>query len=199
MIELLSVAGFPPPRVDRAMAEKLVRRIDAVRLFAHPYTFVHNMAHGGFRPLDVAEFAYQHELAGLSMHVNDGGARSLGRMSAGELAAFRRDVEALGLALHLEVSSTTRSEVDRVVALAGALGVRNVRVYSRYGWSGPTRTSVTCASRRWRTTSTSTSSSTRSTKPARSPSYCSGWAIRGSARCSTSATCSMPARSRWTR
>jgi hypothetical protein len=133
MIELLSVTGFPPPRVDRATAEKLVRRIDAVRLFAHPYTFIHNLTHGGFRPLDVAEFAYQHELAGLCMHVNDGGPRSLGRMSAGELAAFRDGVETLGLALHLEISSTARADVDRAVWLAGALGVRNVRVYSRYG------------------------------------------------------------------
>ncbi len=130
--DLLSVRSNPPPRLDRAVAEKLIRRIDAARLFAHPYTFIHNLTHGSFRPLDVAEFAYQHELAGLCMHVNDGGPRSLSRMSAHELATFRDAIEALGLALHLEISSTTRTEVDRAVVLAHALGVSNIRVYSRY-------------------------------------------------------------------
>jgi hypothetical protein len=124
--------GGPPPRLDRALADRLVQRIDGIRLFAHPYSFVHNMKHGGLGPLDVAEFAYQHELAGLCMHVNDGGPRSLSRMTAGELAGFRDAVRGLGLALHLEVSSTTRAEIDRVVALARALEVQNIRVYSRH-------------------------------------------------------------------
>lgn len=135
--ELLRTNGgitpeFPLPRLTRALAEKLIRRIESIRLFAHPYAFIHNLTYGRLRPVDVAEFASQHGLSGLCMHVRDGGRHGLSHMSAAELADFRARVEEFGLALHLEVSSTARPEIDRVVELALALGVQNIRVYSRY-------------------------------------------------------------------
>jgi hypothetical protein len=128
--------GYRPLRApDRAAAQILLDRTEKVPLFAHSYSFILNMDHGGLTPQDIAEFAYVNELAGLCLHVNDGGRSSLARMTAKELEAFAALMSELGLALHLEISSTLREEVDQVVALAQRLEVANIRFYARH--AGP--------------------------------------------------------------
>jgi sugar phosphate isomerase/epimerase len=124
--------GEAPPPLTRALAERLRGRLDAIRLFAHGYAFLTNLTHGRMTPADLLDFAYRHELQGLCLHVLDGEANSLFRMSPAELRAFGQKGQALGLALHLEISTTRREDVDRVVAIARAVGARNIRVYSRY-------------------------------------------------------------------
>ncbi|MFV0408672.1 MAG: sugar phosphate isomerase/epimerase family protein [Paracoccus sp. (in: a-proteobacteria)] len=53
-------------------------------------------------------------------------------MSPSELDAFGTKARALGLDLHIEISTTERESVDQAVAIARAVGARNIRVYSRY-------------------------------------------------------------------
>lgn len=48
------------------------------------------------------------------------------------LEAFRRQLQDLGLTLHLEISSSDREEVRQAVASALALGVTRIRLYARY-------------------------------------------------------------------
>ena len=72
------------PDTDRivfgvATAQKLCERIDAIRLHAHTYSFIHNMSHGSFKPANALEFVYEHELHGLNIHVDGGGEHSLAR------------------------------------------------------------------------------------------------------------------------
>lgn len=118
--------------LDRKSALRLLKRTERVPFFAHSYPFIHNMSRGGFTPRDLAGFAYCHGLRGLCLHINDGGPSSLSAMSADDLAEFREHLAGLGLALHLEISSTTSSEVDQVTRLAVALGVENIRFYARH-------------------------------------------------------------------
>lgn len=122
----------PPPLLTPPVAEKLLERLEQLRLFAHAYPLLSNLTQGCLKPADLLDFAYAHELQGVSLHLLDGEENSLARMSREQLLAFAAQAERLGLDLHLEISSTRKEEVDQVVAIARTLGVRNIRVYSRY-------------------------------------------------------------------
>lgn len=120
------------PVLTPALAQRLLERLAQVRLFAHAYPLLTNLTHGHVTPADLLDFAYRHELQGLSLHVLDGEQNSLSQMSPGQLQAFADKAQALGLDVHVEISSTLKQDVDQVIAIAKALGVRNIRVYSRY-------------------------------------------------------------------
>jgi len=53
-------------------------------------------------------------------------------MSENRLREFADRARHLGLGIHLEISTTLRADVDEVVRIAGVLGVRHIRVYSRF-------------------------------------------------------------------
>ncbi|VVP79398.1 hypothetical protein PS918_02142 [Pseudomonas fluorescens] len=120
------------PVLSDALARRLLERLGQMRLFAHAYPLLTNLTHGRVTPADLLDFAYRHELQGLSLHLLDGEENSLSQMSPAQLQAFAAKAKALGLDVHLEISSTLKPDVDQVVAIALALGVRNIRVYSRY-------------------------------------------------------------------
>ena len=124
------------PILNAPHATRLLERTVNVPFFAHSYSFYHSMEHG-FTPSDLAQFAYTHDLHGACLHVSDGGKSAVRHMSEAERAAFRRQLEDLGIALHLEISSTRRKDVDLVIDCARALGVTNIRVYARH--EGPLR------------------------------------------------------------
>ena len=73
---------------DTANTGKLCDRIDGIRLHAHTYSLLHNLTHGSLKPASVLEFAYQHELRGLNIHVDDGGEHSLAHSTPKQLAQF---------------------------------------------------------------------------------------------------------------
>ncbi|CAI8901357.1 sugar phosphate isomerase/epimerase family protein [Pseudomonas sp. IT-P176] len=125
-------AAQAPATLTPELARQLLDRLGQLRLFAHAYPLLTNLTHGRVTPPDLLDFAYRHELQGLSLHLLDGEANSLSQMSAPQLQAFADKARALGLEVHLEISSTRQADVDQVVAIARALGVRNIRVYSRY-------------------------------------------------------------------
>ena len=120
------------PVLTDALARRLLERLGQLRLFAHAYPLLTNLTHGRVTPADLLDFAYRHELQGLSLHLLDGEENSLSQMSPAQLQAFAAKAKALGLDVHLEISSTLKKDVDQVIAIARALGVRNIRVYSRY-------------------------------------------------------------------
>lgn len=128
-----------PSETEKALAglgaadlERLVARIDAIPLFAHAYAHHLNLRFGALGPDDLLLFATAHGLAGLSIHVDDGEARSLARMPDAGRAAFGARARQLGLALHVETSSTEFAELGRAAAIARAVGARSIRCYPRY-------------------------------------------------------------------
>jgi len=121
-----------PPVLTEALARQLLDRLGQLRLFAHAYPLLTNLTHGRVTPADLLDFAYRHELQGLSLHLLDGEENSLSQMTATQLQAFAAKAKTLGLDVHLEISSTLKKDVDQVIAIARALGTRNIRVYSRY-------------------------------------------------------------------
>jgi len=95
---------------DAVIAQKLCNRIASIQLHAHTYSLIHNLTHGSLKPTNALEFAYQHELNGLNIHVD----------------------QRLNITVHLETSSTQKADIDKVIQIASALDVQNIRVYSRY-------------------------------------------------------------------
>lgn len=125
-------ATAPPPVLDVPLARRLLERTAHVPFFAHSYAMIHNLDHGAMTTGHLLDFAYIHELDGLCLHINDGAGSCVGDMSPAQLQAFRHRLVELGLALHLEISSTGREEVERATACALALGVTDIRLYARH-------------------------------------------------------------------
>ncbi|MDN0085766.1 TIM barrel protein [Crenobacter sp. SG2305] len=123
---------WPTPTLTPSLAAKLLQRLDSLRLFGHAYPLLTNLTHGRYRPIDLLDFAWRHELHGVCIHLLDGEERSLSRMNDEELHVVARRAEELGLAIHLELSSTAHTDVEEAVRIAQVMGVRNIRVYSRY-------------------------------------------------------------------
>jgi sugar phosphate isomerase/epimerase len=117
---------------DATIAQKLCKRIASIQLHAHTYSLIHNLTHGSLKPTNALEFAYQHELNGLNIHVDDGEKHSLTHSTLKQLAQFKADAQRLNLTVHLETSSTQKADIDKVIQIARALDVQNIRVYSRY-------------------------------------------------------------------
>ncbi|MGO4588529.1 sugar phosphate isomerase/epimerase family protein [Paenarthrobacter sp. 2TAF44] len=120
------------PRLTDELARTLIQRIDAAPLFAHAYALLGNLTYGAYGPHDVLDFAHRHGLAGVCIHLLDGEDRSLSRMNEDQLRGFAERARHLGLSIHLEISTTLRADVDEAVRIAELLGVRHIRVYSRF-------------------------------------------------------------------
>ena len=131
LIRVEAGAATAMPTLTAAHAKQLLARTETVPFFAHSYTFYHNMIHG-MTPADLVRFAYENDLHGVCLHISDGEAAAVRKMDGKAREALRRLLEELGIALHLEISSTDKAEVETVIGCAQALGVRNIRVYARH-------------------------------------------------------------------
>lgn len=125
--ERASVPELTPP-----LAATLIERIDNARLFGHAYALLTNLTYGTYGPHDVLDFAHDHGLAGVCIHLLDGEERGLGCMGDDQLREFGARARALGLDVHLEISTTDHDDVAEVVRIAGLVGVHRIRVYSRF-------------------------------------------------------------------
>ncbi len=112
--------------------QRLAGRAKSAPLFAHAYAFHLNLRFGGMTPLQLAEFARRHSLAGLKIHVSDGEEASLNAMSRDELGTFGEQVRKLGLELHVETSTTAPDGLSDAVARALAVGASSLRCYPLY-------------------------------------------------------------------
>lgn len=113
-------------------AARLAYRARKAPLFAHAYAFHLNFRFGGMVPADLLAHAAAHGLIGVQIHVEDGEGASLSAMSGPDLRAFGAEARRLGLAVHVETSSTETADLARTVAIAHAVGAAAMRCYPRY-------------------------------------------------------------------
>ena len=113
-------------------AVRLAQRARTAPLFAHAYAFHLNFRFGNMVPADLLAHAAAHELVGVQIHVEDGEAASLAAMTRPDLAAFGAEARRLGLAVHVETSSTDAWDLARTVAIAHAVGAAAMRCYPRH-------------------------------------------------------------------
>lgn len=118
--------------LDADEAARLADRARTAPLFAHAYAFHLNFRFGSMVPADLLAHAAMHGLAGVQIHVEDGEAASLAGMSPAELTVFGAEALRLGLAVHVETSSTEARDLARTVAIAHAVGAAAMRCYPRY-------------------------------------------------------------------
>ncbi|WP_457553101.1 sugar phosphate isomerase/epimerase family protein, partial [Desulfobacula sp.] len=127
-----NVLGIPIADFRKDIAVKLLDRIDSIKLYAHTYAFFCNFNYGTFDIDDLIKFAFQEGLQGISAHIDAGQARALKQKTIFELREIRSYAKKLDLGLNLEISSTSKRQINKVVRIALELGVKNIRVYIRY-------------------------------------------------------------------
>lgn len=120
------------PALKPDKARELIRRIDAIPLFAHAYAFHLNFRFGDFRPLDLLEFADRNQLRGVKIHLEDGEENSLGRADVVQLGEFRKTAEQRHLDIHLEISETEVASLRKAVQVGHETGATSIRCYPRY-------------------------------------------------------------------
>ncbi len=125
--------GIPVPAFDRATAEKLLQRIEAVNLHAHTYSFNMNFKYSGYELPDLMNFAYENGLNGVGIHIDYGKGKGLRNKSIMELEDIERLSRQLGLEMVLEISNTSPREINQAVQLASLLGIQRIRLYIVHG------------------------------------------------------------------
>jgi len=121
------------PKLTKKNAQKLIERINIIKLYSHSYAFILNFQKGDFDVIDLLNFAYENGLNGIDIHIDDGKKNSLRQKSIEELKKVKLRAEKLKLGINLEISSTSKEEVDLIVKIAKILGVKNIRVFICYG------------------------------------------------------------------
>lgn len=102
-----------------------------MNLYAHSYSFVSNFTYGDFGPLELLDFAHEEKMNGIMINIEEEYRISLSNMTAEELEHVRSHAAKLRLKINLEVSSTTKHDIDSAARIAAVLGVENIRAYSR--------------------------------------------------------------------
>ncbi|MEH6578033.1 MAG: TIM barrel protein [Amphritea sp.] len=120
------------PKLTPNQAQQLIERSEQIPLFAHAYAFHLNFR---FNKIDIEgllQFAHDHQLSGIKIHLDDGEAFSLRHCDNIRLGELKQLVQRLGLEVHLEVSSTDLPELREATRIGRALAATSIRCYPRY-------------------------------------------------------------------
>lgn len=120
------------PGLSAAQARRLIERSARIPLYAHAYAFHLNFRFNRIGIEDLLQFAAEHRLSGIKIHLDDGEAQSLRHCDDARLEALRRQAGQLGLGIHLEVSSTDAAELSEAVRIGRLVAATSIRCYSRY-------------------------------------------------------------------
>ena len=120
------------PALTQKTAQTLIDRIGSIPLFAHAYSFHLNFRFGNFGPLDLLGFAADNRLKGVKIHMLDGEENSLGNADLARLAEFRNKAESLNLDVHLEISETERTSLQKAIKVGHQINASSIRCYPRY-------------------------------------------------------------------
>jgi len=121
------------PKFTKEIARKLLNRINHIQLYAHSYAFTLYFEYGDYNVIDLLNFAHQHNLCGIDIHINDGKEKSLNNKNLSDLNEVKDLAKKLKLKIVLEISSTTKVDLQKVTKIAKILDIQNIRVYNRYG------------------------------------------------------------------
>jgi len=120
------------PELSPVQARRLIERSQRIPLYAHAYAFHLNFRCNRIDIEDLLDFAGEHRLQGIKIHLDDGESRSLRHCDDARLAALSALAQRYGLDIHLEVSSTDAAELTQAVRIGRVLAATSIRCYPRY-------------------------------------------------------------------
>ena len=123
--------GIPLPLFDKACARKLRERIAGIRLYAHAYSFNLHFMHSEFGVRELLDFAQLNKLHGIMINVAESKCHIFCDKTTKELTNIQAYAADRSLKINLEISNTTKFDIDRAVKIAIDLQVKNIRLYSR--------------------------------------------------------------------
>ncbi len=127
-------SGIPVPLLDESLAKKLVFRIETMRWYLNRYSLELNFDRGSLSVTEFIDLARAWGFDGVQLHIAKGAPRvSLSGKSDEFLKKIAAQEGERKLDLHLDISSTRKSEVEDAARIARAMGVRFIRCYSRTG------------------------------------------------------------------
>jgi len=114
------------PQFSRQIADKLIHRIDEVKLFAHSYAFTRNITHGDFTAYDLLDFASSQGLAGIHIHFDFLKKTTSSRTGFRDFADYAKSKK---LSIVLEVSETSKLILDEAIEAAVLMNIKTIRFY----------------------------------------------------------------------
>lgn len=120
------------PIFTKKIASKLLNRINNIQLYAHSYAFTLHFRNAIYDAIDLLNFAHQQNLSGIDIHLAFGEEKSLNKKNLSDLKEVKKLARKLNLKIVLEISSTIKSKIQKVVEIAKILGVQKIRVYNRH-------------------------------------------------------------------
>jgi len=104
-----------------------------IHLAIHSYSYVqHFQLQPGFSVFDFIDRAIRHGFTGVNINLNRPDWRHLTGRSPEHVLRVRRYLRERGLSLELDTSGTAPAHLRTMLALAQALGARNLRTYTRH-------------------------------------------------------------------
>ncbi|MCP8687513.1 sugar phosphate isomerase/epimerase family protein [Marinobacterium sedimentorum] len=120
------------PDLSAEQARRLIERSNRIPLYAHAYAFHLNFRCNRMGVEALLQFAHQHRLKGIKIHLDDGESLSLRHCDDARLVALKALAQQWGLEVHLEVSSTDTAELGEAVRIGRLLAATSIRCYPRY-------------------------------------------------------------------
>jgi len=124
--------NFILPEFTKKLADKLLNRIKKIKLYSQGYAFTLNFIHENFTAKDHLIFADKFNLSGIDLHINNGEKVQLINMNKSELTKIKKLAKKLNIKIILEISTTKKEQVNKVVEIARVLEVKHIRVYSMH-------------------------------------------------------------------
>lgn len=114
--------------LTKQQAQRLIRHSDKLKIYAHTYSYTLNLKYSDFNIMDLIKLSKENGLSGVNTHINH--ILSFGKdpeswRSIARIAKERRQE------LILEISNTSKFEIDRALQVAEVMGINNIRIYPR--------------------------------------------------------------------
>ena len=126
--------GIPVPLLDESLAKKLLIRIENIRWYLNRYSLELNFDRGLLSRSEFLDLARDWGFEGVQLHNAKGGPQvCLTGQSDEFLKKLAQQEGKRKLDIQLDISTTSKSEIEEVSRVARVMGTRVIRCYIRTG------------------------------------------------------------------
>ena len=104
-----------------------------IDLALHSFSLLHHFRHQpGFDALAFIDLAKALGFTGINLSLNDADYRHLGGREVARMDAVRQRLERAGMSLEVDTSGTDPAHLQRLMDVAGRMGAKSMRLYTRH-------------------------------------------------------------------